>query len=388
MDGDFEQVQDNSFINDIRDSKDFKTVTFSGYKKTEVKKEFINSMLNSKVENACNWCAELVCSGHYMDIWEILLLFVGKHIHLGNPKLSVYLEKRFNVFRNIMIQGLYYDEMQLRNNPTIRNMFAEICTVFSLSPKKPSLECMKINRGEDFDMTQVSNKLKADSNRYSEPILKKKDPKEIAIAINEFCFQISSNDGHIPNLSDACYWIEWIICFDQICKKRKQQCYLENRDQIPVEHKFQKEIIWAIWDSLFYYCKNDTYLKTVLNSILQLFCVKFNNASIKKRIYLLYFAVSVVTEPFTRNVNMIQEKEKVQLSLSNINFLYKNIKKEEVSPQTDYLFAGLHQPSNIEKTMQKLDILNSVNTPSIKYDGENFPEKFIDENIEIDVSDL
>jgi hypothetical protein len=353
-------VNEASFINDLRESVDFKTITFSGYKKTDVKKELLQALYKSKVENACHWCAELICAGHFTDIWEIILLFLGKYIHLGNPKLAIYIDKRFNVFKNIMAQGNFSDELQLRNNPTIRNIFSEICCVLCTSPKKPSIEALKINKVEEFDMTQISDRLKAPSISFAEPILKKEDPKEIAIAINEFSYHVSSADGHIPNMSTACYWIEWLISFDQICKKRKHHCIAETRDKIPVDHKYKKEIIWIIWDALFFYAKDD-YLKTILNSILKLFCLKFTPASIKKRTYLLYFAVSIVTEPFNRTIPMIPNKDLLETTLTQIDSIYKQIKKSEVSPKTEYLFAGLHEnQTNRQKSMQKLDILNSM----------------------------
>jgi len=141
-------------INDVRNTNDFKTISFSEYKKTEVKKQLLLNIFNGKVEPACYWCAELVCAGHYTDIWDILLLFLGKHIHLGNPKLPIYLDKRFTIFRNIMQQGLFYDELQLRNNETIRNMFAEIICIIASSPKKNALDPIKINR-KRFELLQV-----------------------------------------------------------------------------------------------------------------------------------------------------------------------------------------------------------------------------------------
>ena len=353
---------DASFINDIRETPDFKSITFSGYKKTDVKTELLQSLYKSKVENACHWCAELVCAGHYSDIWEVILLFLGKYIHLGNPKLAIYVDKRFNVFRNIMVQANFISELELRNNPTIRNMFSELCCVLSTSPKKPSIEPVKLNHAEEFDMTQLSDKLKAPSVLFGEPILKKEDPKEIAIAINELSYHVSSGNGHVPNMSNACYWVEWLISFDQICKKRKHPCNAETRERIPVEHKYQKEIIWIVWDVLFHYCKDD-YLKTILNSILKLFCLKFTPASIKKRVYLLYFAVSIVTEPFVRNVPMIPNKQLLETTMAQINNIYKQIKKSEVSPNTEYLFAGLHSnddANNRLKSMQKMELLNSI----------------------------
>ena len=78
MASELEQVDDQSFINDIRSYTEFKTISFSGYKKTDVKKEFVKSLYKSKIEHAYYSGAELVCAGHYMDLWEIVLLYLGK----------------------------------------------------------------------------------------------------------------------------------------------------------------------------------------------------------------------------------------------------------------------------------------------------------------------
>lgn len=363
-----EQVQDNTFINDLRYSSDFRGTTFSGYKKTDVKKQLLLSVFNSKVEQSCYWSAEMVCAGQYMDLWEILLFYLGKHIHLGNPKLAIYLQKRFNIFRNIMIQGAFYDELQLRNNPTIRNMFAEIFVVFCISPKKPSMEPVKINKDEEFDIVNMTEKLKAPSTEYSLGIMKKEDPKELTIAVNEFAYHISRTN-HVPNMSQACYWVEWIIAFDNVCKKRKQHCIAANRENIPVEFKYQKEIIWIIWDALFLAIEDDPFLKTLLNSVLELFCLKFTSALIRKRHYLLYYAISIVTEPFTRNIEMINNKPLVENTIKNISTVYKQIKKNEVAPQTDYLFAGLHNPSNTQKSIEKMNLVMGTSSfPTLNED--------------------
>lgn len=349
-------------INDIRLYGDFKGVSFSGYKMSDVKKQFLLTMHNGKVEHACYWCAEMICAGHYMDIWECILLYLGKHIHLGNPKMPIYVQKRFDVFKNIMVQGLYYDEIQLRNNETIRNMFVEIVVVFATSPKKNSIEVVKINREEEFDMTMISEKLKASSDEFGKHLLRKEDPKELAICINEFAYHIHSSSTHIPNMMQACYWIEWIIEFDVLCKKRKNPCKIDRRHTIPVEFKYQNDLIWLIWDAVFDCVEkhNDALQQQIIRAILELFCIKYTTACVKKRRHLLYFVIAMITEPYNKTVPIITDKKIIESSLHNIGLIYKQIKKHEHSPKTDYLFSGLSDDSTYQKSLAKMELMNSM----------------------------
>ena len=165
-------------------------MTFSGFKSTIVMQRLEDSMNREKIEDACYWCAELLCAGHYTELWEIILYYSTKHIHLGNPKIAIYLELRYNIFRNIVNQSTTLNELDLRNNEKIRKLFAEIMCTLCLSNRKPSFEQTKINAENAFDMTQLSSKLKAPNTEYVRENIRPKDPKELFIALNEFAFSI------------------------------------------------------------------------------------------------------------------------------------------------------------------------------------------------------
>ena len=137
---DKDAVEDNTIINDIRSPSDFKSITFSKFKKTDARNQFIQNMIKNKIEPACYWCAELVCAGHFMEVWEIIIHYMGKHIHLGNPKLIIYLETRYQFFKDVLTKGYYTNELGYRNNEQIRKLFAEIVCVLSLSNRKHSFE--------------------------------------------------------------------------------------------------------------------------------------------------------------------------------------------------------------------------------------------------------
>jgi len=348
----------NNFdIDDKRDIKEFKGIVFSKYKKSDSKKELLKSIINNKIEQSCYWVSEFICAGHYSDIWEIILTVLSKNIHLGNPKLPIYVELRFNDFKNIIINGYVGNELKMRNNPKIRILFAEIVSIMCLSKKKLAFDNIKILK-EDFNIANLSFKLKADKLNYGQRVFKKEDPKELFIGINEFAYHISKSSY---NTQLACYWLEWLLGYEQICFKENKVKKIGARRQMPVLEKFQKDTIWIIWEILLYESKQkNNIIHKIINSLLNLFCLKYSQSCPKRRKNLIYFSISLITEHVDLNIKMCKNNAIVEEISKKINIVYKQIKKNEVKPDTDYLFNNSLNAGNLEKTISKLEKMNTL----------------------------
>jgi hypothetical protein len=365
-------------INDVR--TEFKNITFSKFQKSKAKQELINCIYHSKIENACYWSAEFICAGHYLDLWDIIILYYCKYIHYGNPKLAIYLNMRYSNFVNIVNNGYSNNLLILRNNKKIRKLFSEIICILCFSNKKQIYQEIKLSKTDGFDLINISSKFKAPNVKYIESIYKEDDPKELYIPINELIYNLLNK-----NIIDTCYWFEWILEYENISKKKKKKCLCEARSYAP--NGFYNDIIWIIWDIIFFYSKieninnfknenfnkknissinssllqNQNIINKIIESLFNIFIIKYNTPCKRKRRYIIYFCFNIIIENYDYSIDIItpDEKEKVDAIINKIDTIYKEIKKNEISPNTDYLFTNLKK-TNIEKTIEKIEMINNL----------------------------
>ena len=345
-------------INDVRTIGDFKGITFSKYKKSAAKKELIKCLIAKKVESVCYWGAELICSGHYTELWECINLFFSKYIHLGNPKMPIYIAMRYENFKTIVDNGYGDNELPLRNNSKIRVIFGEILATLCYSSTKHSIEPVKINKAEEFIMTHMACRLKAPSIDYGKDVFRETDPRELYIAVNELAYHLIYN---IKNTVDACYWIEWILEYETMCRKRREKCECERRTFARVQDKYQKDIVWIIWDVVLNETKgrNKVLMSKIMESLLSLYCIRYTTGSKKRKRFLLYFGVSLLTETYDVKREIVSDKKAIDNIVKSIDIVYKDIKKQEEAPATEYL--NVAQPkSNLDRTVERLEKLEQL----------------------------
>lgn len=350
-------MSNNYEINDKRKQKEFNGISFSTFKKTEVKKQFLKSILDGKTESANYWCAELICAGHFLDVWDMIILIMGKHIHYGNPKLPIYIDIRIDNFKDIVSNGYIDNEIKMRNSNKIREIFCEIICILCFSQKKHSYDTIKIKK-DDYDLTDCKYRLKADNVGYVKDVFKTGDPKELFIAFNEFMYCISSKG---TNMTNACYWMEWISEYETICKKQKELCICSRRIFMPVDSKKQMDVIWLLWEGIIYEGKTRNKLVSkIINSLLNIFCIRYTNGVKKRRRYIIYFAIALLTEKINMDVKIHNDDNVLNSMKKNIFKIYKQVKDNEIKPDTEYLFNGLNEKNTIEKTIAKMDIVNKM----------------------------
>jgi hypothetical protein len=82
-----------------------------------------------------------------------------------------------------------------------------------------------------------------------------------------------------------------------------------------------------------------------MDALLQLFAIRYTTAACRKRRYLMYFAVSLLTEPMDEacaQQPLVQNPTMLEMIVDRIDTtVYKQIKKNEERPKLDYLYHNL-----------------------------------------------
>ena len=73
----------------------------------------------------------------------------------------------------------------MRNNTKIRKLFAELIAILCTSRKKHAFESLTIKDKSEFEITNLTRRLKAPNITFAQTIYTKGDPKELFIPINE-----------------------------------------------------------------------------------------------------------------------------------------------------------------------------------------------------------
>ena len=68
---------------------------------------------------------------------------------------------------------------------------------------------------------------------------------------------------------------------------------------------------------------------------------------------------SLLIENINLNSPLINKSSEIDAIIQKIDSIYKDIKKNEISPNTDYLFKNVKK-SNIEKTIEKIELMDKL----------------------------
>ena len=360
-------MDDKYKIIDNRKSDTFKKTTLSGYKKTDIFNALFKSIGAKKIENACNWITEAICSGYIEDSWNKLLLYASDTITINSPKLPNYLYKKNILFYNIYNNSK--DKLELRNNQNIRNLFFTIVVILSLSPKNKIYNKYPKLKQTDFDYNIFTNRLFAEMVILPDDFIHYNEPEELKVFFNEIYTHLKDTKS---GYNKSIYWIIWLLEWEKKNKKiNTTQWFIDSR-VVDVKQNYKSDLIWIIWDIILLELKEkNKFVKKQVLSLYELYKYEFTTGKRNKRLPYVYSAVAYLCNNIDQNVNIINDKDKDILIQSQINnnkmFASKKINetsdlKNIPSIKIQHVKKSKDVDEDKEKCIDKLSLFNDIDS--------------------------
>ena len=316
-------------INDPRLTKEFKGITISGYKRTDVVNVFYNSLFNSELENTCRWCVELHSTGLIKPILDKLELLYFKNVNISNPYFIFYYYQRKERLNELLGKFPKKSVIYSRNNQEIRNLLCELTSIVCLSKKNIVFETKSLPKlGKDFsNINLIRSKIKAKDTKKIYSYLSDKDPSEVKLALNEIINILYSFDC---NFNKVIYWYLWLKKITQIKlkgnKKTDFRFKCEPYDIKGIGDNYKTEWTWPLWKIILDVLKNSPdNVNKFVKKLYSEFKNQYKGYSNKEKHYQLMLSIYVITTSLNWKINIRQQDFKIIQACGNINYLYKNI---------------------------------------------------------------
>ncbi len=297
-------------IVDNRTVADFQNFTFSGHSRKLAIKSLSESIRLGHADYACYWSLELLCSGLVNSLWTTLFESASLSVHRACPNIFTYLITQYEQFRQIQDNFSVANMTDIRNRMDARNLACEAACVISLCRKQKPLTFPRIKEDHDFETTTIRENLRATSQHFGSGILLAEDPYELAIPVNELCFSIQSRDT-IRSL----YWTAWIFAFARLKKKQsKQALSITPRVSQLIPEKYARNLVWLVWDIIHKYTGHSGFLKTYIECIEKMYCLKWEPSVARQRQTFLISALIFLTEGHALDIREPAKKSETDVS--------------------------------------------------------------------------
>ena len=107
--------------------------------------------------------------------------------------------------------------------------------------------------------------------------------------------------------------------------------------------------------------KRNKLLLRNIKSLLHLFCISYHSTVKRKRKFILYHAANLLIEKVNFNIPLFSKKDMIEIITKNVNVIYKQIKQNEMQPNTSYLFNNSFTTNNFDKSIEKINKMDKLN---------------------------
>jgi hypothetical protein len=308
-------------------------ITLCGHKTASVVKAYREALCGGQMEEAIHWSGELVISGDLWKLWETVFTVTALHYYT-HRQMTVYLADRYKRFRRAATGTA---DIELRNNAVVRSIIAEVSAVVASGDRRFRVTRTPIT-DDMFSVVSFRTRLKASSRDIGSPFIHDSDPPEAAMCANELAFALKSQ-----RLSDAQFWVEWLLALQRRCAKQKQPCICGERgspDATLATRTSPALLLWSVLQGI----AGDDVVGLTVSAWEELFMVKYTTKVNTSRTMLLLAATYAVCNRDTLvNTAPVPNAKMIPAVVQGLSRIYQRLAKQS---KLEYLTdAQLHVKS-------------------------------------------
>lgn len=350
------------------------TSSYIGYKKSTVFSQWQRQLQLQHYEPACFWTAEADASGWHEDLWEKLIIFSSKHVHVHSPTLPTIIARNVAYYRyyirthNILSGGDKYS-VQPRNCIELRQHLCQVVGLVSLSPKGPVYTLPKVNTAQVDE-----SKLVVGIHTWILPHKTSGDSSAVIRILSTILWNLEQNDTPM-----IMYWLSVLLTYDKTQRLLKQPIRMTTRQPLPptntnlsiqVDGKNAEDWVWLLWlalDTAGVYYKRPKKCQSALRDLSYLFAYDYKTSRRAKRIPLIIHAMYLVrtdTLDWEQSVYPNDTAKKLIIkACSNINVMYAEVQRRQKHEKALAAKARTNEV-NIQSIVST-DVAKNENNPSV-----------------------
>jgi hypothetical protein len=265
-------ITSESVIEDSRAASTFRTVTFSGYAKRDVLRDWAVKSIDNKPEIALRWCAELIASGLYKEWREAVVMLYCQYVNTANPALPTYLAQVLQTIDTHVQRVGRLNILDMRNSYSIRVLTGEMTAVLCQATKRRAYATPKMDE-KAFDLATLTQRCKAVSTQWIDRMILAEDPPELKIVGNEFMTALVAHD-----LERSMYWFMWMRDWETRMRRRTGAYACGTRAAVGVDPKHTRSLVWFLWACIFNVAKNWSPAHPFLGQLEALYALSLNES--------------------------------------------------------------------------------------------------------------
>lgn len=357
--------------------------TITGYKKTDIKKQFKKCVENKNIELAIRWGIELHCSGNVKDIFNFIILFAIQNIK--SPLIFYMIDRYLKKYE--IIEDLLKKKIETRNNQEARNCLVDIIFI-TCTAERYKLHVTKITDMNNY--TVISKNLD-----FIMSLKQPNDKKESVLALNEILnYLVKYQKSKEYKFHGILFWYYWL---EKVEKNYKtQKLVFANEERKNSKNILPENYRWFLWELILNQAERESNnIHVIIKSMYNCYIYHHSKSTIFQRKDILLKALELLFYKKVKPVIRSYSKRLQVCCSSNVfykeicNYLYEHDevfekpKQEEDKPMVLYgeiIDVNAEEEEEYNPEVEKMKVIENI--MKVKKKGEKKKVQKEDANME------